>query len=219
MDQEKFWALIQLAIDSEPTSKEDYLAILGNELAQLSLEEIAHWDSFFDAYMQLADKEKIWAGGFILNKGDCDDDEFAYFRAWLISMGKAYYLQVLENVDILADLAVADPVTYVAKFEGLVYLAGETFVNKAKYQPLSSLEKAEQLYFRYIDTFSLDSHELFLLKREIEYDRDVNFVWDEKDERRLKLKLPRLSKKYFEYLDKNALKYQPDTELLFVEDE
>ena len=215
MNQTKFWEIIAATSAACGVGQSSYLAILADHLAQLTPLEIVQWDTYFDAYLELANKEKIWAGAFLLNKGNCHEDEFSYFRAWLISMGEDYYYSVLADVDHLALLEVNDPSQYRAQFEALIYVAEEVFIAKVTAEGAMVKFAGEQLYFAYREQQALNEEDYFNLKRDLVYSTDINFVWDEKTKYRLKSKLPQLWQKYADYLDKNALKYEPLTEEAF----
>lgn len=217
MNQQKFWDTIQVAIASQSATKTDYLAILADEVAQLPLDDIVKWHTYFESYVTLATKEKVWAGAFILNKGECDDEQFDSFCAWLISMGEDYYLAVLAEVDSLAYLQVAAPDRYRATFEELLYLASDLYIQKVCLQPLMERSRAEGQFLRATETNQLTETELFELRQKIKYESDINRVWNERTLDRLKHSLPLLTEKYLPFLDKNALKYQPHTEATIAE--
>lgn len=213
MNHQKFWETIQVAIDSQSATQADYLAILDDEVAQLPLDEIVKWHIYFESYLAFASKEKVWAGAFVLNKGECDDEQFDSFCAWLISMGKDYYLTVLAEVDSLGHLQVAAPDRYRATFEELLYLASDIYVRKVCLQPFMNPASAEGQFLNAVATNQLTDEELFELRKEIKYESDINRVWNERRLERLRHSLPLLTEKYLPFLDKNALKYQPNTDV------
>ena len=43
----------------------------------------------------------LWGAAYLVN-GGCSDDGFVYFRAWLISQGRAIYTAAVENPDSMA---------------------------------------------------------------------------------------------------------------------
>lgn len=209
MNQEKFWAIIKTTIENYHHTMASYLEELAFQLEMLPKEEVALWENYFDAYMELANKEKLWAGAFILNKGECSDDHFDTFRAWLISMGEDYYFEILEHVDNLADLIVSQPEHYVARFEEIMYVGQDVLM--AKFSRNDSKIDAEEAYFDYLEDNSLSQVEQNVLYHQITYDRNMDAEWDEHTVKHLKPELPKLFAKYWKYLDKKASKWELST--------
>lgn len=208
MNQERFWRIIEEVISKYQGTKESYLDELTYQLEKLSLTEVVLWDNYFEAYLQLAEKEKLWAGAFIINKGDCNEDGFTDFRCWLISMGKDYYFDIMAQVDDLADLIVKHPENFSAKFEEIIYSGQEVFISKVKRDASQPDRDPEALYFDYVNNLALGAEVTHQLALELALDKNINFSWNENSTKRFKRELPKLCQKYLGYLNKYAMKYE-----------
>jgi hypothetical protein len=98
MDRDGFWELIELA--SSPEDLHRRLAELPE--AEFADFEVHHEQVFVDSY-----DWSLWGAAYIID-GGCSDDGFDYFRAYLISLGRAVFDDALANPDSLAAVSLED---------------------------------------------------------------------------------------------------------------
>lgn len=125
MDENLFWELIKESQKaSEYTS--EFLDVLQNKLEAMSTTEIKKFQKYLLEKMKELNHWDIWALAYIVRNG-CGDDEFDYFRAWVISRGEEIFKQVKTmQIDKLKDIfSQEDP-----QLEKFFYIAQEAYENK-----------------------------------------------------------------------------------------
>ena len=104
MDKETFWKVIgEVNRCVEDGDQEAVLEATQRKLMEYSAADIARWHEIKGVYMQLADRNDLWAACAATGT-HCTDDGFIDFRSWLISQGKDVYMQVLQDPDSLAEV-------------------------------------------------------------------------------------------------------------------
>src|SRR5690349_7516324 len=98
MNDAEFWELIDGA--ASPT-------VLHDRLARLSTEDLVAFERHHDRLMRDSYRWDLWGAAYVIN-GGCGDDEFDYFRAYLISRGRSVFEGALADPDTLADVQLAD---------------------------------------------------------------------------------------------------------------
>lgn len=107
MTQDQFWAIIDKAATEHPTDLDARNSAMEYRLHTLAPGD---WKSFgivYDTLDRAAFTWHLWGAAYQIN-GGCSDDGFDYFRAWLISQGRATYEAALANPDTLADHVASD---------------------------------------------------------------------------------------------------------------
>ncbi len=118
-----FWIIV----DATTGVREDVqLRRLRSALDAMSPEEIVSFETEFQETLARSYSWKLWGAAYLMN-GGCSDDCFDYFRAWLISRGKAVFDGAVANPDSLADL---QDFPQEAEFEEIMYVGAEAY--KAK---------------------------------------------------------------------------------------
>ena len=107
MDIEFFWNLIERTFKSTNGNLSKQVELLTQLLAQGSVGDIADYKAIMDNLMDGAYDARLWDAASIVNCG-CSDDDFDYFRAWLIAHGKDAYEKALLDPEILVDLVEID---------------------------------------------------------------------------------------------------------------
>ncbi|WP_044205610.1 DUF4240 domain-containing protein [Flammeovirga sp. OC4] len=123
---DKFWMLIENAIqvsNNDEILKERYIV---EELEKLSLEEIKKFEFDFRRYIIQADDFKIIAAQKII-EGFVSDDSYLYFRSWLIGLGKNAFFKILKDPDYLVQFVEEKGIYH---WEGLMYVSTEAYSNK-----------------------------------------------------------------------------------------
>lgn len=169
MNEDQFWALIEAA-NHEAADLEELTVILTKKLAQLSDTEIIGFDLReqklrFDSYTS-----DLWCAAFIMNDG-CSDDDFEYFRSWVMAQGREVFYDALNNPDSLS--AVYNPEIESYEYEDLVVVATNAFEDK---------NGCDMVDFMDTDRFETD---------ETHYP-ELTFNWEEEDPESIKAICPKL---------------------------
>jgi Protein of unknown function (DUF4240) len=90
---EDFWSLVENARTA---------ADLHKHLRRLSAVDLAAFEGHHDDAFHRAYNWGLWGAVYTMQHG-CSDDAFAYFRAYLISLGRFTYESVLADPDSLAE--------------------------------------------------------------------------------------------------------------------
>ena len=110
MEKSTFWTLIDSARDKSGGDPDEMAEILLKKLSGRSVEDIIAFDKYLDYYSRAAYDAKLFAAASVID--DLSDDDFDYFRFWLISRGEQAFLECLKNPAALAEVAEPDePVT------------------------------------------------------------------------------------------------------------
>ena len=104
MDEEGFWALVASARAIRET-EDEAVATIEASLVTLEPAEIARFQSLVHRFLNKSNDWTLWAVAYAA-RGGCGDDEFDYFRQWLILQGKAVY-----------EAAIANPIEWALDFE------------------------------------------------------------------------------------------------------
>ena len=99
MDEAAFWSLIAQA-QAEATSDTQLLDIIEITLATFDSIKIEHFQDIVIRLLNKAYTWELWAVAYAARLG-CGDDEFAYFRSWLILEGRETF-----------EAAIADPIAW-----------------------------------------------------------------------------------------------------------
>ena len=130
MNEEVFWELIQESREASEFDS-DFIEILRDKLEAMSATEIKKFQKILLEKMNELNHWDIWALAYIVRKG-CGDDEFDYFKAWVISKGKEAFEDVkamrLEKLKELFEES--DP-----QLEEFMYVAQNAYENK-KYEEM-----------------------------------------------------------------------------------
>ena len=102
MTTDQFWQLIDKAIQRAPDDLEARNRAMEYLLGTLPP---GGWNAFGQKFYEIDGTAYTWAlwGAAYQINGGCSDDGFDYFRAWLISQGRAVYEAALANPDSLAN--------------------------------------------------------------------------------------------------------------------
>ena len=107
----------------------------------MSPEDIVRFQTDFQEQLARSHSWNLWGAAYVINTG-CSDDCFEYFRAWLISRGRAAFDAVVANPDSLADLPDFRPG---AEFEDILHVAAEAYRAKTGNDlPTTIFSKAER---------------------------------------------------------------------------
>jgi hypothetical protein len=139
MAEDRFWSLIdesrKRACKKKRRPGEDFIDLhiteLRKLLRELTPEELIAYNNRFQYYWDLSYRWDLWAVAYWLHAG-CSDDGFIDFRACLISLGRNWYFQVLNDPDSLTDLVGREDVPYM-QAEGFQYVDTKLYREKTGY--------------------------------------------------------------------------------------
>lgn len=114
-----FWQIIDDSVAAAGTDQQAQIKFLHWKLKELPPEEIVAFECEYDTRRNEAYTWDLWGAAYLIN-GGCSDDGFEYFRAWLISRGRAVFEAALANPDTLAAHVEAGRDDY--EFEAFLYL-------------------------------------------------------------------------------------------------
>ena len=121
-----FWRIIAQA---RGNSSEAKIIALREALSSLSAEELISFDADYDRRVRKAYRWDLWAAAHVIN-GGCGDDEFDYFRDWLISQGRDAYEAALVDPASLISILKTVPKDEEVSFEGFRYVVGDVYEKK-----------------------------------------------------------------------------------------
>lgn len=100
MTEDGFWNIVA-APGASQVSQDARNEAIKERLDRLDEESRRRFGIIYDQLDRAAYRWDLWGAAYQIN-GGCSDDGFDYFRAWLISRGRAVYEAALENPDSLA---------------------------------------------------------------------------------------------------------------------
>lgn len=122
MDTDLFWEMIEISRQAAESTPEQIM-ILGDDLENLEPNEIIRFQEFLDEKLCDAYTWDVWALAYIAQDG-CSDDEFEYFRAWLILQGRTLFKSTVEDIhNVLDDI----PAGLGTRAEGFLNLTGSIY--------------------------------------------------------------------------------------------
>jgi len=93
LTEDQFWTIIENSNNGED---------LENELFKLSEDEIFGYKYWWSYFHRQSYNQALWAVAYVV-LGGCSDDSFDYFRFWLLTRGKAVYMNAIQDADTLCD--------------------------------------------------------------------------------------------------------------------
>ena len=96
MDEDVFWELIETSAEGAETPF-DVADRLSTRLEAFKPKEILAFQKMQTRLLAAAYRWDLWAVAAILMGGSCSDDSFEYFRAWLLTRGRARFEAALRE--------------------------------------------------------------------------------------------------------------------------
>lgn len=126
MTSDQFWQTIARGKESVDDFFEMH-SVISENLAQMPDEEILAYNENFNKLMQDSNRWDLFAAATVIG-GGCSDDEFEYFRGWLISMGQKFYEDAIQNPDNIANYIREDwSYEKIYKYEEMLYVAANAY--------------------------------------------------------------------------------------------
>lgn len=124
MTEAEFWKLIELA--KEPGSRTYAKTLLRADnlkslLLNLRVSEVQQFAEIYQQKMNDSYSWELWAVASIAF-GGCSDDNFDYFRAWLISEGREVYEQLTRDPETIINLG-GKPI----QLESILYIPSKVY--------------------------------------------------------------------------------------------
>ncbi len=126
LDEDLYWQIVEESLPHVETQEEQRQMLI-KRIEQLAPEEIVGFRLRTDQLLYDTYTSEMACADKILN-GYCSDDNFEYFRNWVISRGKSVYYAAKENPDTLVSQVVEVWDFY--EFELFWYVALDAFSNK-----------------------------------------------------------------------------------------
>jgi len=129
MTKDKFWEIIDRVNSRVDVNNRTAIIIeTKKELSKLPIEEIMAWEAIMREYVSISNTNDLWCACAVMNTYSFDD-EFEYFRDWLISQGKNVYMDAIHNPDSLVNVNVGKDET---DFESYSFITYEVLEEKNK---------------------------------------------------------------------------------------
>jgi hypothetical protein len=103
MYETDFWELIDATRDEAEDDPDEQADALVERLAQLTPDDVLDFARLFEARFQRAYRTDLWAAAYLL-LGEVGEDEFDWFRCWLIAQGREVFEGAVHDPDALAEL-------------------------------------------------------------------------------------------------------------------
>ncbi len=125
MDDAEFWALVEGHLTKGRGDPDERVERLTATLSKRRPAEIRAFQRQLDRAMDRAYRWDLWGVAYVI-EGGCSDDGFEYFRAWLISRGRAVYERALADPESLVE-QVPDDADWYPELESLLYAPAEAY--------------------------------------------------------------------------------------------
>ena len=167
LSEDYFWSIIE---------NSDKGKNLANELEKLSEKELLGYVYWWDYFHIKSYNGSLWAVAYTVLSG-CSDDGFDYFRYWLVSRGKAVYMEAIKNADSLCE-----------EFENLTD-DGYPMHEELAYVPNGIFERKFNKNFYDAVESNIDYSEISR--------PEIIFEWDEDDEESIRKVCPKTFDKWW----------------------
>ena len=107
MNEQQFWQLIDAAKTEAGSDVEARPALLAAQLGMLEPALIQAFQQRYEVLLLEANRWDLWGAASLMNGGGSDDD-FKYFRDWLISEGEQTFRNALRDPDSLVSFGQRD---------------------------------------------------------------------------------------------------------------
>lgn len=124
IDEQVFWEIIEQSRSISETNS-DFLEILQKKLESFKPNEIKNFNKIFIIKLNELNHWDLWALAYIWRHG-CGDDEFDYFKSWVISKGKEIFDNI-KNMNLNFDEKILDEDP---QFEKFIYMPEKAYEAK-----------------------------------------------------------------------------------------
>jgi len=181
-DSTYFWKIMDYAFDKGRFDNNLKEKIILAQLTKLTPQQIVAFEIIFQQKMEEANTWENFAAQTII-QGGSSDDQFVYFRCWLVSLGKRNFYETLKNPDYLVNIDIPMNKKYnygEVIFEQIIPLSD------IAYSTVTKKTTEDETFPRSV-----------AYKQGLSYDNGVPMTGKEwNDNKELPMMLPLLSKKY-----------------------
>ena len=124
IDENLFWLLIDESRFGASNSA-DFIDNLRNKLERFQSKELKHFDKCFLNRVNELNSWDQWALAYMV-RGGCGDDEFDYYKAWVVSLGK----EAFESIKIIDESKLIFLFSEDPQLEELYYLAADIYESR-----------------------------------------------------------------------------------------
>lgn len=107
MTNAEFWAIVDGAAKVAKGDNERFFEAVRNRLGEEAAERLIGFKLELERELDRAYRWDLWGAAYV-TLGGCSDDMFEYFRAWMISRGKAVFEAALADPESLASVKLKD---------------------------------------------------------------------------------------------------------------
>jgi hypothetical protein len=126
MDEKEFWKIIDYSFNVSDGDMQQESETITKKLSEYTPAEIVNFETILTKKIIEANDFKILAIDKIV-EGSVADDDFLYFRCWLIGQGQKTFEQTIMNPDYLSTVIEKD---IVPQFENLLYVSTDAYQSK-----------------------------------------------------------------------------------------
>jgi hypothetical protein len=121
MNRNDFWAIIDSSIEAD--GFDERLQILYDKISELPEADIIVFDKILNDLLNESYKPELFGAVHLMCSG-CDDDDFDYFRLWLVAQGKKIYEEAVKHPDSLSVVSLPDELSV---YEDFWYIAQDVY--------------------------------------------------------------------------------------------
>lgn len=126
MYETDFWQLIDETRDAADGDPDEQADLLIERLVQLTPDDVIDFARLFEARFQRAYRWELWAAARLM-LGEASEEDFDYFRCWLIGQGREVYEGAVHQPDELVELVPDFDEEEDGEAEDLGYAADEAY--------------------------------------------------------------------------------------------
>ncbi|OHT11840.1 hypothetical protein TRFO_18516 [Tritrichomonas foetus] len=170
MNDSVFWSIIDFARKNCDNDDDLFVSIGIDELSKYPVEDIFVFNHILNYYLRKSYTRELWAAANIIN-GGASDDGFDYFRPYLLSFGRKFFLDAVNDPDSLADTDFDE-----GENECILYIASYAFRKKMEGKNLDFYDELDKHEMSEKDLFSLGVENLDYL------DNTIGIIDDSEDQ-------------------------------------
>ena len=101
MNEQNLWKLVQDAKEAKPTAYQQ-TQYLTRVISSYSAQSILSLKNIYWKLLKSSFTADLWAAAYVLNNG-CSEQNFLYFRNWLILQGQSTFKKAIQDPECLID--------------------------------------------------------------------------------------------------------------------
>jgi hypothetical protein len=101
--EQRFWSIVDDTRTRSGRSLPRQIRLLDRRLARLTPRQLIQFERRWQEMEVRAYRWDLWAACWVVDDG-CGDDAFAYFRSYVVSLGRGPFERAVEDADTLVDV-------------------------------------------------------------------------------------------------------------------